>query len=95
MFSSIRVAVENASTDADAALAQASTLSEAEHARSRCSPRRDAPVEAYWGGYGAVVAEIATRASDARSRPASGRRPCARRPAVHVYSSAGAPFDLR
>jgi len=62
MFQSILVAVDG-STDADAALAQAIDLAEAENARlTLFAAVAMPPVEAYWGGDGAVVAEIATRA---------------------------------
>jgi nucleotide-binding universal stress UspA family protein len=62
MFQSILVAVDG-SPDADAALAQAIDLAEAEHARlTLFAAVAMPPVEAYWGGDGAVAAEIATRA---------------------------------
>jgi nucleotide-binding universal stress UspA family protein len=62
MFQSILVAVDG-SPDAHAALAQAIDLAEAEHARlTLFSSVAKPPVEAYWGGAGAVAAEIATRA---------------------------------
>jgi nucleotide-binding universal stress UspA family protein len=62
MFHSILVAIDG-SPDADAALAQAIDLAEAEHARlTLFAAVATPPVEAYWGGDGAVAAEIATRA---------------------------------
>ena len=62
MFQSILVAVDG-SPDANAALAQAIDLAEAEHARlTLFAAVATPPVEAYWGGDGAVAAQIATRA---------------------------------
>lgn len=62
MFQSILVAVDG-SPDANAALAQAIDLAEAEHARlTLFAAVATPPVETYWGGDGAVAAEIATRA---------------------------------
>lgn len=62
MFQSILVAVDG-SPDAHAALAQAIDLAEAKHAHlTLFTAVAKPPVEAYWGGDGAVAAEIATRA---------------------------------
>jgi nucleotide-binding universal stress UspA family protein len=78
MFQSILVAVDG-SPDANAALAQAIDLAEAEHARlTLFAAVATPPVEAYWGGDGAVAAEIATRAdTDAQAvlRAAVDRAP--------------------
>jgi nucleotide-binding universal stress UspA family protein len=61
MFQSILVAVDG-SPDANAALAQAIDLAEAEHARlTLFAAVAMPPVEAYWGGDGAVAGQIASR----------------------------------
>jgi len=89
MFQSILIAVDG-SPDAHAALAQAIDLAEAEHARlTLFSAVAKPPVEAYWGGDGAVAAEIATRAeadADAILRAAVERVPD-RLPVTSVLST--------